>query len=120
MEVEYEMIRHGQRLRGFPSAAFTWRDLLVVVTCAADDSPLRRAAASDCGHSTSEHLGLAAQYLLEVGNWQRGSGKKKDQPKPLTCLLPPGMRPEVQQIGDAKMGLAEAAGWLGWSLPSMN
>lgn len=32
-------------------------------------------------------------------------------------MLPPELRPEVKQLGDARMTLDEAADWLGWNLP---
>lgn len=117
MQVEYEAIRVGHRLRHVPSPGFSWRDLLVVVVNAPDDSPLRRVM-SDCGHSSAEHIALIQQHSLDVANWQRGSGKARDRPKPLTCLLPPDQRPEVTRFGDAQMTLEETADWIGWSLPA--
>lgn len=115
-QVEYELLRFGQRLRWFPTPTFSWGDLLVVLVHAPEDSPLKRALA-ECGHSTSEHLQLLLHHALAGANWQRGDGKERDRPKLPDCMLPPELRPEVKQLGDARMTLDEAADWLGWNLP---
>lgn len=83
---------------------------------APDDSPFKRAM-SECGHSPAEHLQLLLQFTLAVANWQRGSGKDRDRPRPVECLLPEDQRPEKKHLGDARMSLDETADWLGWSLP---
>ena len=72
------------RLRDFPNPRFRWRDLLVVLVHAPDDSPFKRAL-SECGHSTGEHLQLLLHHALAGANWQRGSGKEKDRPKLPEC-----------------------------------
>ena len=103
-------------MRDFPNPRFRWRDLLVVLVHAPDDSPFKRAL-SECGHSTGEHLQLLLHHALAGANWQRGSGKEKDRPKLPECMLPPELRPEKKHLGDARMSLDETADWLGWSLP---
>lgn len=76
-----------------------------------------KRAIAECGHSPAEHLALLIHYDLQVGHWQRGSGKKHDQPKPLDCLLPPEMR-TTTRYGNARMTIDEAADFLGWELPT--
>ena len=95
---------------------FTWRDLLVVLVHAPEDSPLKRALGG-CGHSPVEHLTLLLHFDLACANWQRGNGRRNDRPKPVDCMLPPDLR-ETQQLGNARMTLDEAADFLGWELPA--
>ena len=102
------------RLRDFPSWDFTWRDLAVIVRGAPYDSPLKRALTDTCGHTNLEHAVMAQVHLLQVGNWQRGHGKKHERPTIPQCLLPPEERTEKQQYGSAHMDLDEMHEWLGW------
>lgn len=113
MQVEYECMRVGLRLRDLPSPGFTWRDLLVLVACRPPDSPLSRALNGGCAHTESEHLALGTAHLLAVANWQRAGGKRVNAPKPPECLVPAEQK-TVNQYGKAAMSLAEAADWLGW------
>jgi hypothetical protein len=51
-------------------------------------------------------LAAAAVDALRVANWQRGSGKKKDRPKPIPR---PGVAGPTVTIGDAsRVSRAEA------------
>ena len=106
------MIRHGERLRWFPHPGFTWRDLLVVLTHAPDDSPFARAL-TECGHSTAEHLALLTHHTLAGANWQRAGDKKQKPPAPPDCMLPPELR-EKQLFGGASMPIDAMHDWLGW------
>lgn len=115
MQVEYECIRAGVRLRDLPSPWFTWRDLLVLVACRPPGSPLSRALAGECVHTEAEHQVMVQTHMLAVANWQRGGGRKGTAPKPPDCLLPPKEK-AVTHYGNAAMSLDEAADWLGWEL----
>lgn len=116
-ECEYEvMVRLGRRIVDLHSGVLSWRDLLVVLRHAPEDSPLRRAKV-ECGHSPAEHLSLFLLHSTQVGNWQRAHGKKRDYPKLPVCL---DQSVSTEKIGSAPMPLEEAAGWLGWALPGLN
>lgn len=108
-------MRVGARLRDLASPRLSWRDLLVVVACRPDDSPLARVLRGDCGHTDAEHVDMYQLHLLAVANWQRGDGKKHKAPKPIDCLLPAEERATTRYAG-ASMTLDEAADWLGWEL----
>lgn len=61
---------------------------------------------------------LEAMLLAEVadatnvGNWQRGSGKKRDYPKPIPR---PGVEPDGSTYGKGALTMDEMADWLGWN-----
>ena len=109
------MVRLGKRLSDLLTGELTWRDLLVVLRHAPEDSPLRRAT-GDCGHSPAEHLSLLLLHSSQVGNWQRAHGKKRDRPDPPKCLNPDV---STEKMGSAPMPLDETADWLGWKLPGI-
>lgn len=60
----------------------------------------------------TEQLLAAIFDSTEVGNWQRGSGKMRDLPKP---TVRPGVRPDAQTIGKGAVPMDEMAALLGWS-----
>lgn len=114
-EIEYEvLVRTGRRLADLGTDRLGWRELYVLLHHAPEDSPVMRAQ-SECGHSPAEHLGLLMLHAQQVGNWQRGHGKKTDYPPVPECL---DKRVSKEQIGSARMTLDETADWLGWSLPA--
>lgn len=49
---------------------------------------------------------------VNVGNWQRSGGKKRDYPKPIPR---PGVEPAEQQYGKGAIPYDEMAEWLGWN-----
>lgn len=62
---------------------------------------------------TLDRLLLAeAVDALNVANWQRGSAKRSDFPKPIPR---PGVEPESQTFGKGAIPYDEMAAWLGWS-----
>lgn len=113
MQVEYELIRHGLRLRDLPSERLSWRDLSVILQCAPPESPLARAL-SECGHTAADHLYITHLYVAQVANWQRGGGKKSTQPKLPDCLAPEGEK-EITRYGTRAMDIDDMAEWLGWA-----
>jgi len=81
--VEYECIRHGHRLRDYPSRRYNWRDLWVIVRMVPRDSPLARLTHPvETAWDTKDHLLAAAVDALNAANWQRGGGKGR-RPKPI-------------------------------------
>jgi len=48
---------------------------------------------------------------VRVGNWQRGSGKKADYPKPIPR---PGVTPTAEKYGKGAIPIDEMTSWLGW------
>lgn len=78
------------------------------------DSALNRAidpAAAEWGQA--EHLLAGLFDALQVANWQRGSAKRRDFPKPLPR---PGVEPEANFIGAGTgIPMDEMARRLGWS-----
>lgn len=66
------------------------------------------------GHDWTRAELLAAEQvdLLAVSAWQRGSGKRKDYPKPIPR---PGHEPESTTYGSGALPIDEMAEWLGWN-----
>lgn len=71
----------------------SWRDLKAVINQRRDDSALSRSFDPDWRWTPQMHLLAGIFDQLAGANWQRGSGKKKDMPKPLPR---PGVEPEVK------------------------
>lgn len=69
------------------------------------------------------HLWSLTEFLLaevadavRIANWQRGSGARRDYPKPIPR---PGVEPDRDSKtyrGDA-LPLEDMAAWLGWTTP---
>lgn len=116
--IEYDLIGLGLRLRDVGTPGFTWRDLLVAIRQSPAESALYRAM------NPSDHQWSLTNLLLAevadgtaVGNWQRGSGKRKDYPKPIPR---PGVKPDVTKYGSGPLPLGEMRAWLGWSTGAEN
>lgn len=50
--------------------------------------------------------------MSAVANWQRGGGKRADQPKPLPR---PGVDDGVRKFGKGALPMDQMADWLGWA-----
>lgn len=61
---------------------------------------------------TQEQLLAAIADALNVANWQRGQGKKKDYPKPIPR---PGVE-EDKTYGVEPVSMEDMAEFLGWAL----
>lgn len=48
---------------------------------------------------------------VRVANWQRGSAKKNEYPKPIPR---PGVKPTTQTYGKGALPIDDMAEWLGW------
>lgn len=64
--------------------------------------------------SPDRQLLAAAVDVLNIANWQRGGGKRKDFPQPIPR---PGVGPERSTYGDkaSAIPIDEMAAWLGWT-----
>lgn len=110
--VEYDLIGLGLRLRDFPNAGFTWRDLLVIVQQSPRTSAVYRSVAGpDWEWDLANQLRAASVDALNGANWQRGSGKDRDRPKPIPR---PGVEPDAKSWGKGALPVDEMADWLGW------
>jgi hypothetical protein len=49
---------------------------------------------------------------VRVANWQRGSGKRTDYPKPIPR---PGVEPDSKTYGRGAIPIDDMADWLGWT-----
>lgn len=109
----YDLIGMGLRLRDVGSPEFSWGDLWIVLRQSGRDTALYRAMNPDDHEWTVPAL-LLAEIAdgVNVGNWQRGSGKKRDYPKPIPR---PGVVPDAQVYGGKSSALPidEMAEWLG-------
>lgn len=112
--VEYDLIRHGLRLRDLGSKRLTWRDLFVILTQQRmKDSAMAFAVAPNDApwDDISAHL-LAeivdVQHMLLWAKTKDGQkGRHRPQPVPR-----PGRRPE--RFGSKPLPLDEMKAWLGW------
>lgn len=109
----YDLIRLGLRLRDVGTEEFTWGDLKVIIENTPQDSALYRAMNPD-EHAWDLPTLLLAEAVdaLHVANWQRGSGKRKDYPKPIPR---PGIEPDAVTYGKGAIPLDDMADWLGWT-----
>lgn len=60
----------------------------------------------------TELLLAEAVDALRIANWQRGSGKRSEYPKPLPR---PGVEPESLTYGSKPVPIDELDEWLGWN-----
>lgn len=74
--------RLGRLLRQLPADAALWRSV---------------NGAEETAWTLDRQLAAAAVDALRVANWQRGSGKKKDRPKPIPR---PGVGPTTTRTGN--------------------
>lgn len=111
--IEFDLIALGLRLRDVGTDALTWGDVYVIVRQSPRSSALFRAMNPDAHEWTLPALLLAeVADAVRVGNWQRGSAKRAEYPKPIPR---PGVTPEEQTYGKGAIPIDEMAEWLGWT-----
>lgn len=111
--IEYDLIALGLRLRDVGTERLSWGDLYAVLRHSPRSSALFRALHPDDHEWTLPALLLAeVADAARVANWQRGSGKKADYPKPIPR---PGVVPESLTYGKGAIPIDEMADWLGWT-----
>lgn len=84
--VERDLIGLGLRLRWLCDGTdrLNWRDLLVVIETADEDSVQGRLALGASAHwGITEHLLANVFDALNIANWQRGGGGMSKKPKPM-------------------------------------
>ena len=110
--ISYDLITLGLRLRDLGSESFTWGDLLVILRHLPPSSATGAAMYPESSDWDLSTLLLAEiADTLRAANWQRGSGKRKDYPKPIQR---PGVKPDSKTYGRGALPLHEMAEWLGW------
>lgn len=114
--VAYDLIGLGLRLRHLGTDRLSYGDLHTIIhnQPPTEASALYRAInPDDWPWSMEAQLLAAAVDELRVGNWQRGRGKKRDFPKPITR---PGVEPDSTTYGGKKpLPMDDMAEWLGWT-----
>ena len=111
--VEYDLIRHGLRLRDLGDG-LSWRDLLVIVQ---NQPPNQSALVAVMDpenapwQSLEPHLLAEAVDMLHLLVWAKtkDASKGRGRPKPIER---PGTRPE--RMGKKPLPLDEMKAWLGW------
>ena len=112
--VEYDLIRHGLRLRDLGTRRLSWRDLLVIV----QHQPAKRSAIAAAESpddapwgALDTHLLAEAVDMLHLLVWAKtkDASKGRKRPKPIER---PGTRPD--RIGSKPLPLDEMKVWLGW------
>lgn len=112
--VEYELIRHGARLRHMGTSALSWRDVFVMCRAAPPKSPLAAAIDPRQAWDTADYLLAASADAQRWLQWSKTKDGKKNRnrPKPIPR---PGMREtdkgrftdvEVMDLDDMKAYLS--------------
>ena len=113
--VEYDLIKHGLRLRDLGSVAFTWRDFKVILSQQKpDESALWLGKNPDHIWGLQEFLQAEMVDVLRSLFWAKtkDGAKNRNRPKPVER---PGARPE--RIGKKPLPLDEMAVWLAERVP---
>jgi hypothetical protein len=110
--IEFDLIALGLRLREVGSDRLSWGDVYTVVRQSPRTSAFYRATNPE-GHEWGLPELLLAEVAdaVRVANWQRGSGKRPDYPKPIPR---PGVEPESKTYGKGAIPIDDMAEWLGW------
>jgi len=108
--LEYDLIRHGLRLRQLGTPEFDWRDLLVIVKHLGPESAtVRDALPEKAGWGLTEQLLAALVDAIQIGNWQRQGKAHAPRPKPIPR---PGVKDTSRVIGRGKgTSVAEFDKW---------
>ena len=77
---EHELIRHGLRWRDFPNSGFTWRDLVVIVTCMDPSGPLGLAVNPQGAVDAGTELARSMEHSLRWLVWSRSSEAEFGRP----------------------------------------
>lgn len=111
--VEYDLIRHGVRLRDVGSERFSWRDFWVVMRwMPPEGSAMWREREPEDSPWTHQLMLLAEQIdLLSLLVWAKtkDGSRNRNRPKPYPR---PGARPK--KFGKKPLPLDEMKEWLGW------
>lgn len=100
--MEYELIRHGTRLRYLGTDALTWRDLYVIVRNLPDDNAIHRSLLSeeqrrwgmaDATGVVTQLLALAVEGINDL-IWQGSEDGHKNRNRPRR-LPRPGVTPDT-------------------------
>lgn len=113
--VEYDVLRHGLRLRNLGSSSFTWRDLKVLVEQQRPgESALWMEQNPDHMWGLSEFLLADVADTLHMLFWAKtkDGAKNRNRPNPIER---PGRRPE--RMGKKPLPLDEMADWLAERVP---
>lgn len=113
--VEYDLIRHGLRLRDLGSPGFSWRDLKVIVSqMKPGESSTWLAKNPDHAWGLSEFLQAEVADTLHMLFWAKtkDGSKGRNRPKPIER---PGRRPE--RVGRGALPLDDMAVWLAERVP---
>ena len=86
--VEYDLIGLGLRLRDFPSAALSWRDLLVIVRHAPATSAIVRALDPNWQRTPEVDLLREVEHGVRVLAWQQTRDGSKGRNAPERLRLP--------------------------------
>ena len=112
--VEYDLIKLGLRLRQLGTEWLTWRDLLVIVQHAGNDTSLYMAMHPDAAAwNLSEHLLAVIADAVIAGNWMQSKDgqRNRNRPKPIPR---PGVEPENKRFGGKAESMETIRDWLGW------
>lgn len=109
--IAYDLIRLGLRLRDLGTDRLSWGDLWAIVRNAPRDSALYRALNPDHEWTLTDLLLAEVADAVRVANWQRGSAKRHEYPKPIPR---PGVEPQSATYGKGAIPIDEMAEWLGW------
>lgn len=66
----------------------------------------------DAAWSLTDLLLAEVADALRIANWQRGSGKRSEFPKPIPR---PGVEPDAKTYGREAIPIDRMAEWLGWT-----
>lgn len=113
--VEYDLIRHGVRLRDLGSESFTWRDLKVILAQQKpSESALWMEQNPDHMWGLPEFLLADAVDTLHMLFWAKtkDGARNRNRPKPVER---PGRRPE--RLGKKPLPLDEMDAWLAKRVP---
>lgn len=103
--VEYELIRHGQRLRWMGSRGLSWRDVWVICRSAPPKSPLAIALSPQMAWDTADYLlaDMADSLRWLVWAKTRDGSKNRNQPQPIPRPGRPGSKSDVQSMNVTEM-----------------
>lgn len=108
--IEADLIGLGLRLRHVGTDELTWYELYAVLVNLPQSSALYRTRnPEDAAWDLHAFLLAEIADALKVGNWQRGSGKRHEYPKPIPR---PGVEPETTTYGKGAIPIDEMEKWL--------
>lgn len=112
--IEYDLMRCGARLRDFPRAGVSWRDMYVLITQAQPDSAAFKALNPHWQRTPELDLLRSIEHSLRWLRWAKTEDAKRNRDIPEPHRFPWDPEPEGVMRGDV-MTLDEADDFLGWS-----